>query len=59
MYWNAEAKSRFVSHLGKFVESKAQLPYHRALYFALPNLTVLLDDNRGVAMVLREGRGSH
>jgi hypothetical protein len=59
MYWNADAKALFVANLGRYVTSKARPPYHRALYFATPDLTLLIDDDRGVAMVLREGKVTH
>lgn len=59
MYWNVDNRTRFVAHMSTYSISKASPPYQRAFYFARANLTVLVDDHRGVAMALREGRVSH
>jgi hypothetical protein len=56
MWWKASTIRDFAKHAGTYSVSKAHPPYHRAFYFALPDMTVLVDDQRGVAMTLRDGR---
>jgi hypothetical protein len=56
MWWRAGTMRDFVAHAGDYSVSKAAPPYHRAFYFARADMTILVDDTRGVAMALRDGR---
>jgi len=56
MWWKASTIKEFEEHAGPYIVSKAQAPYHRAFYFSQPDITILVDDGRGVAMTLRDGR---
>ena len=56
MWWKASTIREFVKHAGTYSIAQAHPPYHRAFYFALADMTVLVDDVRGVAMTLRDGR---
>jgi hypothetical protein len=56
MRWKGSTIREFVDHAGEYTVSKARPPYHRAFYFPQPDITILVDDDRGVAMLLREGR---
>lgn len=58
MWWKASTAQEFVQHMGRYQIIPARLPHYKAYYFSQADLTVLVDQERGVAMKLQEGRAA-
>ena len=58
MWWKASTLREFVQHMGRYHIIPANLPHYKAYYFTQADLTILVDEERGVAMKLREGRAA-
>lgn len=58
MWWKANTARDFVQHMGPYQIIPAKVPHYKAYYFTQADLTILVDEERGVAMQMRQGRAA-